>query len=145
MHPIISALLTLAGLGLLGYSVRVAYVGARTGGWPRAKGKVVSATIAHADPNDEETPRLDVSYSFKVKGKSYFGERLRIGGNAVGRDRLAETAWYRAGRKVWVAYDPADPRINVLDPGLDESTVLRWAVPGVLCLIGGLLGLYGFF
>jgi hypothetical protein len=54
-------------------------------------------------------------------------------------------AWYRAGREVWVAYDPADPRINVLDPGLDESTVLRWAVPGVICLIVGLLGLYGFF
>lgn len=143
MHPIISALLTLAGLGLLGYALWVAYAGARTGAWPLAKGKIASAVIEPEKPNDDEQQRLNVSYSFKVSGKSYFGDRLRIGGNAVGRDQAGMDR-YRTGREVWVAYDPADPRVNVLDPGLDEWTVLRWAAPGVVCLIVGLLGLYGF-
>lgn len=143
MHLALSTALTLAGLGLLAFAGWVAWAGARTGSWPRAKGKVVSATIAHAGADDEESPRLDVSYIFQVGGKTYSGDRLRIGGNTVGADQISETAWYHAGREVWVAYDPADPRVNVLDPGLDESTVLRWAAPGVVCLIIGLLSLYG--
>lgn len=133
--------LLLAGTGLAGYGVWLGLAGARTARWPRVQGMIVRSTLLNPPTGtdaDAPPPELAVLYRYEVGGKTYFGQRLRIGGNVA---LHGEGAWYRKGGPASIAYHPRNPARSVLDPGLDETMVARWVLPGLFLLAFGVLGL----
>jgi hypothetical protein len=144
MHLVLSLAALAGGVGLASYGVWVGWAGWRTARWPRVQGEIIQAFVLNRPVRGEEggpPPELALSYRYEIDGKTYFGERLRIGGNVIGDG--PEGGWYRKGGPAWVAYDPRDPRRCVLDPGMDEMAVARRLVPGAALVAIGALGLLG--
>ena len=87
--------------------------------WPRASGQVVSSSV-YRDAS-EVSPRWDseVLYQYKVGNQTFTSRRIRFLMGPMYRheeaSQIAES--YTVGRAVQIAYDPANPRESVLEPG----------------------------
>jgi hypothetical protein len=109
--------------------------------WPRADGDIVGSAARVEDYHDDGEPMLRtvISYRYHVGGEPYRGERVFFGDGIAlrfagpGRRRLAA---YPIGRRVRVAYDPADPAISVLEPGEDDAALLACLVAATVALVG---------
>jgi hypothetical protein len=97
--------------------------------WPTAPGVILAPRQdpgASAGGNDEgyvSSGSTGIIYKYMVGGKKYFSHLWRFGQLAFGStDFMKDTAErYQGGAKVRVAYDPSDPEIAVLEPGIDSQ------------------------
>jgi hypothetical protein len=113
--------------------------------WPRADGEITSAELridGHHD-DGEAMRRAVIQYRYEAAGERHYGERLFFGDDVALRFRgpaMRRLNAYPVGRRVRVAYDPAEPRLAVLEPGLNGAALLACvaavviaalAIPGV--------------
>ena len=97
--------------------------------WPTAPGLILAPrqdSGASAGGNDENyvsSGSTGIIYRYSVGGKKYFSHVWRFGQLAIGStDWMTDaTERYQGGAKVQVAYDPNDPEIAVLEPGIDAQ------------------------
>ena len=76
-----------------------------------------------------------------VGGQSYVGRLVSYKGYVPNVDRVEKiVARYRHGAEVHVAYDPVNPEVAVLEPGLGIANYLGVGL-GVALLVGGTLWL----
>ena len=88
--------------------------------WPRSAGVITSSHLVAGSFKQMKGYRGVVQYRYRVGSAEYSGSRL-----SFGRDHLAvRDAWqkvldaYPVGKTVDVYYDPKDPSLAILEPGL---------------------------
>lgn len=107
----------------------------QTASWPAVKGRVLASVVeldngrAGAKPDGGATYAGAVQYQYKVNGKLYRNDVVRIGQISTwSQNRALETARRHPRGPAQVFYAPADPTISVLELGLPGDIFL---VPGV--------------
>lgn len=105
--------------------------------WPTAEGTVTAATIKiwkDRESGDSYEPKI--TYSYTVDGQQYQGDKIAFG-TTRSHDRAgaeAVTARYAVGTPVAVSYDPANPKLAVLEPKSTGSNTV-FLIVGVVFLI----------
>lgn len=124
------------GAHLMAREVRPAWKAAKQSAeWPTTAGTIVTSTIVHGTPGGGGTDvQPFVRYEYTApNGQPYVGHLIRMPlgdttrtasssttrnyGDVV-RSAMSEAERYPVGRKVRVAYNPDDPSIAVLEPGV---------------------------
>ena len=115
-----------AGVGLADFFVgRDALNAFRSEAFAATTGVVTSSEVTkhRGDEGPSFTP--EIHYTYQVDGLTFVGERYSFSafarpGSRWARDAVAE---YPVGRTVAVHYDPDDPALSVLKPGLGPSNL----------------------
>ncbi len=119
------------------------YIGADSKSWPQTPGRIVDSRRELTDSGGmQQLPTtsytVKFAYEYLVDGERYRSDRVAISLFAVGG--LVET--YEEGSVATVYYQPGNPRLSVLQPGVSWATVILYVTVamllfgiGVLCLI----------
>ncbi|HYE73668.1 MAG TPA: DUF3592 domain-containing protein [Blastocatellia bacterium] len=105
------------------------YWGVVSSSWPSTVGQITSAKIKHTTYKGRPTVNTDadIQYTYAINGRYLTGERKeflsdgRGFGRHTGYDFLEK---YPVGTDTSVYYDPSDPTLSVLEPGLEFSRVM---------------------
>lgn len=125
MAILILILFAVAGLILAyasGTSLKLAFLSTR---WPTVEGTIIESTV-------REKPRLtrnslhkfqyftQISYKYTVNEQPYEGDTLYFGetGSTTQDQKLKYTEKYPTGHNMAVAYNPTQPSVSVLEPGV---------------------------
>lgn len=95
--------------------------------WPSVPGQVISSTVTRQSDSDGSVSfSPEVSYRYQVGSQSYQGRRIKFGENAYGFRARAQSVAdrYPVGHSVSVYYDPADPNLSVLEPGVSLGSYI---------------------
>ena len=121
----------------------------RSRSWPKAQGSIERAKVVPTGARIDrghgsfEAHVASVAYRYMVGGQSYVGSLVSYKGYIPNVDRVEKiVARYPDGAEVQVAYDPINPEVAVLEPGLGVGNCLGVGF-GVALLIGGALWLSG--
>lgn len=121
----------LVGLGLSVWGWTILQDARASASWPSAEGRVIGSEVTRstdADGGDSYSP--EVTYSYTVENASYTNDLIKFGENAYGSRNKAEeiAANYPVGRAVTVYYDPEQPDLSALEPGVTAGSFI------VLCI-----------
>lgn len=112
--------------------------------WSKIEGEIVASEVdqpaSHvSDDLNDATPII--RYRYRVGGKDFQGDQIRIGGHPLTTRILAMrlTARYPVGARVDVNVDPDDPARSVLEPPTAGSLVAQSAITVVFCVIAAVL------
>lgn len=120
--------------------------------WPTAKGVVISSEVYEGccgEYSEGWWPR--VSYHYSVNGRTYVSDRIEVedvgsGNNSYFAERTVQR--YPQGEHVQVYYDPRNPAIAVLEPGIPDNAGTLWptliaavTAAGGILVAAGLLGI----
>ncbi|HEY9054710.1 MAG TPA: DUF3592 domain-containing protein [Rectinemataceae bacterium] len=143
----VGAVLSVAGVGLGAGGLKSRARVKRALGWPTAKGTISSSELVKRTSTGmgqkgravkRESWEASVKYSYEVEGKKYTGNSLGLDPMQGGKARAeALVARYASGSEAEVHYDPADPKVAVLDPRLSASGT-QFAI-GALALAAGII------
>jgi hypothetical protein len=124
--------------------------------WPKTEGVVFMSRIKAWEylPKYVDMWCPEVSYQYIIDGKTYISNSIDINNLYCSEhnDNLAKkvVSLYPIGKQVQVYYNPKNPTIAVLEPGLPISMELEWiltfiasVVIGACLILGGLLGIRG--
>lgn len=112
------------------------YEVAVSGGWSTVQGEITSsgveARVVRDSKGRERTEHsAAVKYTYQVGGQTYAGDRIGFGATQTFSMFAKDLAGqYRAGQKVDVYYDPANPKDAVLQRSILWATYL-WGVAGL--------------
>ncbi len=123
----------LLGMWCLALGTIKATEGLKARSWPKAKGRVISSRIQEMKTQQKiRIARLcfDIDYLYLVGDEVYDGHRVNVGWRCFGSEsKINEMARrYPSGRQVDVYYNPQNPSISMLEPGLDWSVFFLWGV-----------------
>ena len=98
--------------------------------WPKTNAKLDVCTVFSGGMDDGHS--LVVQYSLEVNGQTYFGNSYILGTMNYGRNAAEKIVsdLKSKGDSLLVSYDPADPSVNVLKPGMNVVHYVR-ALTGV--------------
>ena len=136
MHFLVMSL-----LGALFFIYAIQYVnrGKASLKWDVVEGEVqeVKQVVERGDPTRRQRfDFVDVNYRYRVKGKDYFGDRIRF---TVGKRSMnTELERYPVGKVVKVYVDPEQPSMSVLEPGVDISNYIA-LLAGVFFIAAGIV------
>lgn len=142
MPSAIALAVLLGGLWLMAARLRIAW---RSPHWPTVAGSVVEASPVQSGTNDSDEPVYNarVVFRYTVAARSYEADTIEalpwlMSGEQVERKLQA----YPPGRAVLVHYDPANPAVAVLVPGMSGLTKFFLLIYLGVCglLVGQLLG-----
>jgi hypothetical protein len=123
-------------------------------GWSTTEGVVISSEVREeCCGEDTEGWWPSVSYQYSVSGAEYVSDNIEVQDvGSSNTDSFAQEVIqrYPVGKRVQVYYNPQDPAVSVLEPGIPNNDVGFWGVlivavigGGVVFLVIGLLGLVG--
>ncbi len=123
----------LMGLFCLLLGTYRAILGIEAKNWPRAPGCII---ISKAEPlRTSEKIRIAAScitldYIYLVGKKVYDGHRLDSGWNCFSSSKRVKSLLkkYSTGTRVKVCYNPDNPEMAFLEPGLNWSIYFLWGV-----------------
>jgi hypothetical protein len=138
-HFIVGGILVIAGPILLFYAWQSGKDGRASETWPTAKGKITEAEFWDSQSVLGQHFEAKVRYTFVVDGKTYTGDRIKVGGKATSNqaDAKADMKRYGLDARTEVRYDPSDPSRCTLETGAGGGTII--AVVGPTILIVGLV------
>ena len=123
--------LVLAGVGIAVYGTGTVIDAYKSTDWPQADGSVTASGVEmKSDATDGRTRALRyspaVSYSYDVDGRTYSLDRLGFTRVWTGDESDAQSIVrrYPVGQTVTVYYDPGDPSMAVLFPGVSLNSML---------------------
>lgn len=133
------AIFALCGAAMLAAGLRNLWLGHESRNWPRADGEIVysvgdSTTSVTEDEDGTRSRSTTYStrlvYRYEAGGFKRHGNVWRFGQLSGASQEWAESiaSKYPKGEKVKVAYDPSDPDLCVLEPGIDTDAY--W-IPGI--------------
>jgi hypothetical protein len=132
-----AALLFVIGGTLLAFGLHTMYTAWTSLSWPETGGKILYSSVRTGAP---VSGTLLLRYEYYVQGTRYTASDYHTGGNSTPLSDVARAAAqrYPEGRSVTVHYDPSDPAIAVLEPGIWYGNFVL-PVFGVILLLGALL------
>ena len=132
--------------------------------WPITQGKIIESSVeeetrrrkpGESGPLKRKVYRAKISYEYRVDEVTLIGTRIayakkkRIkvkGSGTSGINRsIAQAhaqgivARYPKGKSVSVYYNPDNPKVCLLEPGLGVQTFVAPAVGGILLILGGII------
>jgi len=92
----------------------------QTRDWKETTGTVLYSTVKTTSDSDGTSHKLDVSYNYSVKGKSYRGEKDTELAEMIsgGSNAMQRAGQLKKGQVVPVFYNPGDPSKSVLKRGM---------------------------
>jgi hypothetical protein len=140
----------LFGLYILGLGLRNVYRAVASQRWPRVPGAVVESATSASVSTDRETRiksttyQAQIVFAYQVNGKSYTTDTLHFG-QTLGSSDASEAELlhrrYPVGGPVSVSYDPGEPSIAAVKPGVDPDVFwlpgagLAFVLPCVIGLV----------
>ena len=102
--------------------------------WPRLPVQIVSSAINTGISNVGRWWTPNVEFEYAVDGKTYRSTSVRYFMPAFYQQAEARAvqAEYPQGSEAKAAYDPANPRRSVLEPGVPTGLWARTIIPGFL-------------
>jgi len=88
--------------------------------WPSVTGKVVSMASGSGSS-------YDLMYTYEIDGQTFKGNQVSFSRLLTKDDTRRVLREYPEGKTVDVCYDPANPKISVLEPGIRPGT---YSMPG---------------
>ncbi len=110
--------------------------------WTETSGTIISSTVEkYVGAHKKSKYLAEVEYIFSVNGSEYKADTIRFGTMAsLLAGELSET--YSEGKTVKVFYNPNDPNIAVLEPGVNPGAWIKAVVAIFFCLSGLFLGTF---
>lgn len=116
----------LAGLGFSMFFVVPAVHVIQASSWRAVPCEIVSSSVASHSDSDGTTYSIEISYRYRVDGRSYTGNRYRfLGGSSSGsegKQKVVDSLPPGTTTTCWV--DPDDPSASVLDRGFHWEYLL---------------------
>ena len=114
--------------------------------WDQAEGTIVGHTVEALETTGEPLYRSVASYSYRVEGVLYIGNRLPGGpSEETGLEGDAGLfSDYPVGSTVAVLYDGRDPGNAVVDRGMSLFVLVLVMIGGYLAALGAMLFGYGY-
>jgi hypothetical protein len=145
----------LIGVTLLSLGVRNLWRGFASQRWPSVPGVVrygkvefTDSVTKDEDGNTEVTPVSGgrMVYQYEVNGRKHFNNVMRFGllyasSDGSHSEDIART--YPAGSKVEVSYDPSDPDLATIVPGIDNEAYWLPAAGAAFFLFGLAVWVWG--
>ncbi len=112
--------------------------------WPSVQGTVVAARLLERETENEESTYTEyhaqVSTRYEIDGRNYEIREVYVGQRGAWASNYARerklVRKYRKGRRVSVYYNPADPGVATLEPGLRPWNYASIVMDSVFVLIG---------
>lgn len=139
----------LIGLAAVAWTWRGIRKAQASAGWPRVEARIVSSRVAvereGSTSSIEYGGRMtyyypEIQYEYDVEGLTYRSSRiLFVNVNYSHEDARAAVARYPAGGKAAAFVDPANPRLAVLEPGLEggKGKYARAGLVGAVFTLAG--------
>ncbi len=131
------AVFLLIGIGLTTIALMRISQAWESKAWPLVDGRVTAMGAT--------TRSATITVTYEVAGESY---KLSLDSTAItGRALSPEGEWawmqahYKSGQQVSVAYDPDDPAVAVLEPGLTPHAAVP-LVGGLALVLAGMFGIW---
>ena len=145
-----TVLFLIVGVGALSIGAYLYWRAKASQNWPWVMGEVLSARVRETVDTTGSGRTIsrhfpEVTYEYRVGGRTYRGKRIRFGG-PLHTDRETAEAWlqsYPVGGQVRVYYNPKRPQEAVLQP---SSSPTAWILifVGLFSLFVGLALLMDF-
>ncbi len=121
--------------------------------WPTVQGQVLHSEVvrekksnsgSRSSGGSSVTYNADVMFEFKLKGDTYSSDNVSFGQYSSSDPSEARKIVrdYPQGSSVTVYYNPEDPDVSVLEPGVTWSSYIIWGM-GLLFSGIGVLGFLG--
>ena len=112
--------------------------------WPTASGLVLESKVVRRRSNNSgrSTYSSKVSYQYQIEGKTFESKTVWFGGNISTSDRSMShkiVKKYPANKKIVVHYNPEDPGIAVLEPGVFKTTYFYYLLGWIFLCVGILM------
>ena len=137
------------GVGFSIYGYNVLQNAKASAEWPAAKGIItVSEVTKHESTTGTGTNKrrtvtyhAKIHYKYSANGKSYTSNNVTFGQSTEGAGEIVNR--YPIGKKVKVFYNPQDPKVAVLEPGVSMASYLFLGF-GILFTLMGFIFLVKF-
>jgi len=130
----------LLGVTALMFGARIALEGWQAKSWPEAKGRIVLSKVTELRTSKNiRVARLCVTldYLYMVGQKIYEGHRLNSGWRCFASENRVRQIMerYPVGKAVTVRYNPKNPEISMLEPGLNWTAFMLLGVGVINCSV----------
>lgn len=141
-----SSLFVIIGLAVFGFGVRQYMRAQDSNSWPYVMGKVIYSDVERRSDEDGTTYSAEVEYEFTVADRLLSGNLVKFGEVSTSSSSNARRVVnrYPEGSEVRVFYDPSDPYMSVLEPGVHASTYFMPGFGLVFALFGSGFMIIGF-
>ncbi len=118
--------------------------------WPKTNGVVTGSQAGESTTNDKKTGAVSTMYStettihFQVDGKDYSTDLIHFGqtlGSGDSSEAALQAVRYPVGATVGVSYNPSNPSIAAVKPGLHAEAFwlpgagLAFLLPAIMCIV----------
>ncbi|MDX2431851.1 MAG: DUF3592 domain-containing protein [Bacteroides sp.] len=132
MNPkLLGLILVIAGtLAFYFFSLPDLQMAQESAAWPKTRGIITRSETERVESGSgsdrKVSYRADVQYAYKIEGKSYSSTKIGITSGTSYPYRMADRicSKYQKGTPVEVFYQPGDPSVSVLKPGVQFSEIL---------------------
>lgn len=112
------------------YMLREAYIAyaksQKALNWPTTSAKITSCElITNYDSEDGNTYQVEATYKYSLNGMNYNNDNIAFGYSSSSSEDVHHKILdkLRHAETVQINYNPEDPRISVIAPGLNKSTI----------------------
>jgi hypothetical protein len=116
--------LILGGFGLFRYDI-----GKKSADWPSTAGKITYSRSESRRVDKQTRYSPTVKYTYQAAGRRYVGSRISASDmhqkSLSGADKILRK--YPTGGRVTVYYNPDDPAVAVLEPGMPKNVFVLLA------------------
>ncbi|MBC7813104.1 MAG: DUF3592 domain-containing protein [Burkholderiales bacterium] len=148
---ILIPIFALFGIGGIVSGFRLGSIVRGSGAWKTTDAQLVEARLITIESKARvgvarvkigENYQVAVRYAYKVDGREYVGDRIKVGKHAADVGTRSEgekqAKKLRAASKLTVYYDPKNPEMAALQLGGDNSLILGNLIIGVIMLFAAL-------
>lgn len=141
-----SSLFVIVGVTVFGFGVRQYMRAQKSNSWPYVMGEVVYSDVERRSDEDGTTYSAEVEYEFTVADRLLSGNLVKFGETSSSNSSHARRIVnrYPVGSEVRVFYDPNDPYLSVLEPGVHASTYFMPGFGLIFALFGSGFMIIGF-
>jgi Protein of unknown function (DUF3592) len=136
LHMLITAGIATLGIAIVGIAIFCTMECIHSLSWPSVEATILSSYVTK-EFNDGTYYPVKVTYQYTVNGRSFVGERVKVGGEIThtwGWVAKRSVRKYPVGAVVRAYFSRLDPTIAVLEPGFNISLLLGIVIIGAVLL-----------
>lgn len=138
---VLAALTSLIGLVLMTFGFYLAYFSFSTASWPTTEAQIVESRVVQTAVKNATHYRPVIRYRYVVNGVEYSGDSIRFINFGYDDEKEARQVAERfpVGQKVELRFQSSNPRMSVLEAGLQQSDWLPASAGFALIVVAFIL------